>query len=101
MGIPTFTIDGILPPFMGLTPGDDPSQMSPYEVNAEEVVKRFCTSGPRRQILKGWLDHRNELRAIGIASGFQWLDGSFLEEKEPKDLDIVSFVHLPGNVKTE
>ena len=41
------------------------------------------------------------LRGIGITNGFQWLDGSFLEEKEPKDLDIVCFFYLPDNVKTE
>jgi hypothetical protein len=101
MGIPLFTIDGILPPFTGTDPGDDPSLMSPYWVNAEEVVRRFCTTAQRRQILEGWLDHRVALRRIGIASGFQWLDGSFLEEKEPKDLDIVCFMRLPEEVNTD
>jgi hypothetical protein len=101
MSIPLFSIDGILPPFTGKGPGDNPSFMSPYEVDAQEVVRRFCTSGQRKQILKGWLDHRAALRSIGITRGFQWLDGSFLEEKEPHDLDIVSFVYLPDNAKTE
>jgi hypothetical protein len=101
MSIPLFTIDGILPPFTGTGPGDDPSFMSPYEVNAEEVVRRFCTTAQRRQILEGWLDHRDALRGIGIASGFQWLDGSFLEEKEPNDLDIVCFLRLPNEVKSD
>ena len=101
MGIPLFTIDGILPPFTGTGPGDDPSLMSPYGADAAEVVRRFYTTAQRRQILEGWLDHRIALRGIGIASGFQWLDGSFLEEKEPNDLDIVCFLRLPEEVKTD
>jgi uncharacterized protein DUF6932 len=101
MTIPTFTIDGILPPFIGTGPGDDPAFMSPYNADAIEVVTVFGTSGGRRQILSGWLNHRAALRSIGINRGFQWLDGSFLEEKEPRDLDIVSFFHFPENVKTE
>ena len=32
--------------------------------------------------------------------GFQWLDGSFVEDKEPKDLDIVTFIRRPGTAAT-
>jgi hypothetical protein len=101
MSIPGFTIDGILPPFTGAGPGEGPSLMSPYTVDAMDVVIRFGVTDGRRQILNGWLDHRAALRNIGITEGFQWLDGSFLEEKEPKDLDIVCFIRLPQNVSTE
>jgi hypothetical protein len=101
MGIPEFTIDGILPPFVGEGPGDDSSMMSPYDVDPEEVIRRFCTTHERERILRGWLDHRSALRSIGIVSGFQWLDGSFLEEKEPNDLDVVCFFHLPEHIRTE
>ena len=45
--------------------------------------------------MKGWLDHRAALRATGIMGGLQWLDGSFLEDKEPSDLDLVIFVTPP------
>jgi len=38
-----------------------------------------------------------QLRANGITQGFQWLDGSFLEQKEPNDLDTVSFVYRPAH----
>jgi hypothetical protein len=62
---------------------------------------RFGTTDVRRRILNGWLDHRAALRGIGITEGFQWLDGSFLEEKEPKDLDIVCFIRLPQDASTE
>lgn len=101
MSIPGFTIDGIIPPFTGKGPGDDPSFMSPYEADALEVVLRFGTSEKRREILGKWLNHRAALRGIGFEMGFQWLDGSFLEEKEPNDLDIVSFVYAPANLTTE
>lgn len=42
------------------------------------------------------MDHRSLLRHAGIVKGFQWLDGSFLEQKEPNDLDTVSFVYRPA-----
>jgi len=45
--------------------------------------------------LRRWLDHRAALRAAGLARGFQWLDGSFVETKEPKDLDTVIFTYRP------
>jgi hypothetical protein len=95
MAVPAYTIDGVLPPFLGSDPGGDPAAMSPYIVTATEVVDRFGTTVGRRAIMKGWLDHRAALRPIGIMGGFQWLDGSFLEDKEPSDLDLVIFVTRP------
>ena len=96
MPIPLFTIDGVLPPFVGPNgPGGAPEDLSPYAVSATEVVTTFATSATRRTILKGWLDHRAALRAIGFDRGFQWLDGSFVEDKNPKDLDLISFFYRP------
>jgi hypothetical protein len=46
--------------------------------------------------LEGLLNFRDRLRAVGITRGFQWLDGSFLEDVEtresraPRDLDVVT-----------
>ena len=96
MAIPAFTIDGVLPPFLGPDPGGHLAHMSPHMATAAEVVDRFATTDGRRGILFGWLEHRAAMRAIGIDRGFQWLDGSFLEAKEPNDLDLVTFVHPPG-----
>jgi hypothetical protein len=96
--IPEPTIDGILPPFTGGDPGGGPALMSPYEVGPVEVVQRFGTTDHRRGMLKGWLDHRGALRGLGVERGFQWLDGSFVEEKDPHDLDLVIFVHRPTSV---
>ncbi|WP_411962174.1 DUF6932 family protein [Mesorhizobium sp. CA4] len=96
MPIPSFTIDGVLPPYVGPHgPGGAPEDLSPYEVSSVEVVTTFGTTDNRRDILRKWLDHRGQLRAAGIVQGFQWLDGSFLEAKEPNDLDTVSFIYRP------
>lgn len=96
MSIPAFTIDGILPPFVGADgPGDAPSAMTPYLVTAEEVAVRFGSTENRKNILRGWLDYRAALRAAGFVGGFQWLDGSFVEDKEPKDIDVMTFTYRP------
>jgi hypothetical protein len=69
-----------------------------------EVVLRFATSPERRTILGGYLRYRGRLHAVGLVVGFQWLDGSFLENIEllearhPQDLDVVTFYQLPAGV---
>lgn len=96
MPIPAFTIDGVLPPYVGPQgPGGALEDLSPYEASTVEVVSTFGTTRNRQDILRRWLSHRAQLRAVGIDQGFQWLDGSFLEQKEPNDLDKVSFVYRP------
>lgn len=95
MSIPGFTVDGILPPFVGENPGGHSDGMSPYLALPLDVVDRFGTTLRRCNILADWLQHRAELRAVGIVSGFQWLDGSFVEDKEPNDLDLVTFLSRP------
>jgi hypothetical protein len=99
MPIPAFSIDGVLPPYVGSGgPGGAPQDMTPYVVTAVEVVLTLGTSPKRRTILAHWLDHRAALRGLGFQRGFQWLDGSFVEEKEPNDLDIVTFLFRPATV---
>ena len=99
MPIPAFTIDGVLPPFVGPDgPGGAAVDLSPYIVSALEVVQCFGSTPERRTILNGWLRHRAAMRAIGFDRGFQWLDGSFVEDKQPRDLDIVTFLYRPPGV---
>jgi hypothetical protein len=96
MPIPTFSIDGVLPPYVGASgPGGSSQDMSPYVVSAVEVVSTLGTSPIRKTILTHWLDHRAALRALGFERGFQWLDGSFVEDKDPNDLDVVTFLFRP------
>lgn len=98
MPISSFTIDGVLPPYVGPHgPGGAFEDLSPYEVSATEVVATLGGTHNRQDILRRWLDHRSRLRAAGIVRGYQWLDGSFLERKEPKDLDTVSFIYRPAH----
>ena len=76
----------------------------PFPATSEEVCQRFATSPERLIILDGWLRFRQELTRLGVTTGFQWLDGSFLEDVEksasraPNDLDIVTFYRPPVGV---
>jgi hypothetical protein len=98
MPIPAYTIDAVLPPYVGpLGPGGASEDMSPYSVTAVEVAVTLGSTDQRRAILRNWLRHRAALRAIGFDRGFQWLDGSFVENKDPKDLDVVAFLYRPPN----
>jgi hypothetical protein len=101
MPIPDFNIDGLLPPFVGDTPAGSSSDMSPYRGSALDVVQFFALSEGRKSILRGWLLHRKALRAIGFGTGFQWIDGSFVEKgKEPKDIDTMTFLRRPPHART-
>lgn len=95
MPIPPFNLDGFLAPFTGASPAESAVQQSPYRATVGEVVNRFSTTPARITILAGWLRYRAALRGIGIRRGFQWLDGSFLEDKDPQDLDIMPFIWRP------
>jgi len=93
--IPAFSATGVLPPFFG-----DPASAhrSPYAAGIHEVVRRFATSARRCDILRGWLQHRADLHALGFVDGFQWVDGSFcerLDTREPNDVDLVTFFVKP------
>lgn len=101
MPIPAYDLGLVLPPFLGNRPGSSATQ-SPYDASTDELVHRFGTSPERNQLLRGLLQLRSELRAIGIFHGFQWIDGSFVEDKErrlgkaPKDIDVVTVFHRPA-----
>ena len=96
MPIPDLTAEGILPPFVGPGgPGAGFQDMSPYPATALEVINRFGTTPNRKSILRRWLAHRKALRGVGFDRGFQWLDGSFVENREPNDLDVVTYLYRP------
>lgn len=75
---------------------------SPYVVTASELVQRFAINSQRCLVLEGLLRYRTELHALGFMQGFQWLDGSFVEDIEaredraPRDIDVVTFAHPPA-----
>lgn len=98
--IPAWNSAGVLPPIRPNAPGSSPDR-SPYTVELAVLFDRFATSPERMAILDGLLRFRTDLHAAGITSGFQWLDGSFLEQVEaiegraPRDMDVVTFLDLP------
>ena len=92
--IPVFDHNLVLPPHLG-----DPvnhGQLSPYPCTTLDLCQRLGTTPERRAILVKFLDFRDRMRGEGLTNGFQWLDGSFLEDVEtrenrpPKDLDVVT-----------
>lgn len=99
MAIPGWDSQQVLPP----TDQADPVGpiRSPYPASLVEFVDRFATSWARCKILSGYLEFRAELHAHGATAGFQWLDGSFVENVEqlegrsPKDVDCVTFLWDP------
>lgn len=94
--IPSWNGAGFLPPWAS-TPAA-PAARSPYRSTMLEFVRRFAITDARIIICEGLLAYRDELRTMGV-HGFQWLDGSFVEDVEnfrpqrpqPADIDIVTF----------
>lgn len=101
VAIPEWNVLGLIPPIDPELPTNP--QRSPYPVTLLDVVMRFSTSVERRTILAGFLEYRTALHRVGIVEGFQWLDGSFMEDVEtlerraPLDIDVVTFLHVPSD----
>jgi len=93
--IPSFDHNHVLPPHLGNPVS--PTDLSPYQCTIVELCNRFATSAERKEILMGLVNFRLKLNSYGISDGFQWLDGSFVEDVEsrdgrpPKDIDLVTF----------
>lgn len=105
--IPQFNHNGVLPPFL---PSSNPTVLkdtSPYRISILELVKRFAVTDERRNILRGLIQYRQALKGAGFEDGFQWIDGSFVEDcegyrdKPPNDIDLVSFLHRPDRYQTD
>lgn len=98
--IPNWTAQGVLPPANPLNP-TGVADRSPYKINIVDLILHFGTTEKRCTILQGFLRFRHRLHQLGLVNGFQWLDGSFMENVEtlenrfPNDLDVVTFVHFP------
>jgi len=101
--IPELNQSGVLPPFIPEIGPTNPAAMAPYRVTITEFVQRYAKSKERIEILKGLLAYRELLRNRGITEGFQWVDGSFVEDVErnkgrpPSDIDLVTFANRPPN----
>lgn len=49
-------------------------------------------SEKRLQLLLKLIEYRRALRATGLSDGRHWIDGSFVENKEPNDIDLVTLI---------
>ena len=66
-----------------------------------DLLLRFGNTPARREIAAAFLDYRAALHGVGLTRGFQWVNGSFVEDslqnraREPRDVDVVTFFHMP------
>jgi hypothetical protein len=99
VAVPPWNSLGLIPPVDGTNPTS--SERSPYTISLVDFVLRFGQTPERRMVLNGFLQYRAALNSAGLNKGFQWLDGSFLENIEliearaPNDIDVVTFFDLP------
>jgi len=99
VALPSWNARGVINPINPLTPAD--ANRSPYAVSLVEFIDRFAITAARARVLQGYLQYRAELHAAGLLVGFQWLDGSFLEDietiekRDPADIDVVTFYEMP------
>ena len=99
--IPEWDDRGLLPPYLG--EAGELRNRSPYRVSLTDVMLRFGNTAARCQLLAGLLAFRAELHQVGLARGFQWVNGSFVTDimqianREPRDIDVVTFFHLPDS----
>lgn len=104
--IPSYTISGVLPPYIGSNPANQ-AAMSPYQTTLLKLCKRFATSEDRIKLLTGLINYRQAIKAIGFSGGFQWINGSFVEDVEvtrgrpPNDIDVVTFTYPPLILTTD
>ncbi len=98
--IPDWNLAHVLPPIRPNEAGHSKDR-SPYKISTVTLVDRFASSKDRITILDGLLRYRKSLCEAGIVDGFQWLNGSFLEnieaseDRPPNDVDVVTFFKLP------
>jgi hypothetical protein len=103
--IPAFNHSHVLPPFLGGDPTAS-AAVSPYAVSSVGLVERFGHTVERRRLLAGLFAYRTALASHGFVRGFQWIDGSFVEDVEhasgraPDDIDLVTFAHSPSGLSS-
>ena len=108
MTIPAWDNQHRLPPVRPRTPEweqHETTNRSPYKASIVEFVSRFAGSAHRVYLLHRFLDYRRDIYDAGIKDGFQWINGSFVEDIEnkdedqrpPNDIDVVTFYYPPQN----
>ena len=94
--IPEWTAQGIIPPKISDQP--NLAYSSPYPISLVDLIGRFANTPERRKLISGFLSYRKILHNFGFINGFQWIDGSFIEniemldKRSPNDIDVVTFL---------
>lgn len=102
--IPSFDERGLLPPIFPAE-ATNSEVRSPYEADVLDFCGRFGTSLVRCELMLNLLTVRGRLIKIGL-EGFQWIDGSFVEDIErienrsPRDIDVVTYANLGDQEET-
>ena len=107
MTIPEWDINKILPPIHPDTPEGfehDLLYRAPYVARLEEFITRFVTTPERGNLMERFLAYRAALHQWDVTEGFQWINGSFVENLEqssyprpPRDIDVVTFYYGNDN----
>jgi len=96
--IPYWNEVGVIPPMDMSNPTS--ANRSPYKTDIIKLVERYATSPQRIEILRGLIHFRKAIHNTGLVNGFQWIDGSFIENIEltgkrpPNDIDVVTFFRV-------
>ena len=105
LSIPNWDASGLIPP---IDPENPTSKArSPYFATLGELTVQFGTTPERLALLDGLLQYRQMWHQAGSHLGFQWIDGSFVEDKErnlgsaPDDIDVVTFFVVPPGFSQE
>ena len=107
MTIPDWDLNRVLPPIHPDTPKGKEHDLyyrAPYVAQLEEFISRFANTPQRVQLAERFLDYRTAIHRWAITEGFQWINGSFVENVEqgsnpriPEDVDVVTFYYGNGN----
>lgn len=96
---------GVLSPIIEQDPTG--ATRSPYKISLLDLYRNFATTSVRKDIFKGFLNYRKTLHEIGGLNGFQWINGSFLQDVEklenrpPNDIDVVSFMDTQNVINSD
>ena len=111
MTIPEWDNNKVLPPIHPDAPSGqeyDRLYRSPYAGPLAEFIGRFATTLQRVNMLERFLRYRAALHQAGITEGFQWINGSFVENVEegprhrpPGDIDVATFYFLDEDVSPD
>lgn len=94
-----YSMRGVVPHHLEDWP--DLPVMPPYPIALDDFARYFTYSTARISLFRGLLEIRKDLKLRGI-SGFQWINGSFVQSeaiygRDPEDMDILTWVNCDSD----